>query len=243
MAVESTRETTRRRYLHAMGVDVWLARGKTPEASAAIGPESPPKRGAIESPAPTIRDAGAALDTLAAEVAACRRCPLHATRKQTVFGVGAAHAGCMVIGEAPGADEDAQGEPFVGRAGRLLNAMLRAIGLTRDEVYIANIVKCRPPKNRDPRPEEMAACAGYLRTQIALVRPRVILAVGRVAAQNLVGAMTPIGKMRGREYRHAESDVPILVTYHPAYLLRSPLEKRKVWDDLKRVRSVLEAGR
>ena len=152
----------------------------------------------------------------------------------------------MIIGEAPGADEDACGEPFVGRAGRLLNAMLRAMGMARESVYIANIVKCRPPKNRDPKPEEMVACAPYLRRQIAVVRPRVILAVGRVAAQHLAGSTSPIGRMRGQSYYYENTDdgtrLPIVVTYHPAYLLRSPIEKRKSWEDLRRAQQLLEPG-
>jgi DNA polymerase len=182
------------------------------------------------------------LAELGRTVSGCELCGLHSTRRHTVFGVGAAAARCMVIGEAPGAEEDRRGEPFVGRAGGLLNAMLRAIDLERADVYIANIIKCRPPDNRDPRPEEVAACGPYLRRQIELVEPMVILAVGRVAAQNLLGSSTPIGKMRGREYRYADTGIPVVVTYHPAYLLRSPLEKRKVWDDLCRARSLLESA-
>lgn len=146
----------------------------------------------------------------------------------------------MIIGEAPGAEEDRRGEPFVGRAGQLLNAMLRAIELPRTEVYIANIVKCRPPKNRDPRPEEVACCAQYLRRQIELVAPNVIVAAGRVAAQNLLGSSQPVGRLRGARHRDAESGLPVIVTYHPAYLLRSPNEKAKVWEDLKRMRTELE---
>ncbi|MGH7187331.1 MAG: uracil-DNA glycosylase, partial [Pseudomonadota bacterium] len=170
--------------------------------------------------------------TLRGVVAGCRRCDLHRTRTQTVFGVGNPHPEWLIIGEAPGADEDRQGEPFVGRAGQLLNAMLAAIGLCREEVYIANILKCRPPQNRDPRPEEVACCEPYLRRQVALLAPRIILAVGRIAAQNLLAITTPIGKMRGQVYALGALGVPVVVTYHPAYLLRSPTEKRKAWQDL-----------
>jgi len=180
--------------------------------------------------------------TLAKTVAACTRCALAASRTQTVFGVGARDAECMIIGEAPGADEDRLGEPFVGRAGQLLNAMLVTLGLERGQVYIANILKCRPPRNRDPRPEEVASCAPYLARQIELVQPRVILAAGRIAAQNLLGTTAPIGRLRGMEHRYASADIPVIVTYHPAYLLRSPLEKRKAWADLKRVQAVLEGS-
>ncbi|SMF95378.1 DNA polymerase [Methylomagnum ishizawai] len=170
-------------------------------------------------------------DDLAAQVVACTACPLHLTRTQTVFGVGDREARWMFIGEAPGEQEDLQGEPFVGRAGQLLNEMIRAIGLKREEVYIANILKCRPPKNRDPAPEEAAACENYLKAQLALVRPDIIVAVGRIAAQNLLKTATPIGKLRGQVYAYQE--IPLVVTFHPAYLLRSQTEKRRAWDDLK----------
>jgi DNA polymerase len=218
-------DTSRQRYLQAMQVDVWLHRDR--DSGAAV--EAP----LVEMP----------LAELEAAVSGCERCGLHAGRTQTVFGTGDPQARCMIIGEAPGAEEDKRGEPFVGRAGQLLNAMLRAIGMSRDAVYIANIVKCRPPKNRDPKPEEMVACSTYLHRQIALIRPRVILAVGRVAAQHLTGSTSPIGRMRGQSYAYENGDtgVPIVVTYHPAYLLRSPLEKRKSWEDLRRARDLLES--
>jgi len=218
-------DTSRQRYLQAMQVDVWLHRDR--DSGAAV--EAP----LVEMP----------LAELEAAVSGCERCGLHAGRTQTVFGTGDPQARCMIIGEAPGAEEDKRGEPFVGRAGQLLNAMLRAIGMSREAVYIANIVKCRPPKNRDPKPEEMVACSTYLHRQIALIRPRVILAVGRVAAQHLTGSTSPIGRMRGQSYAYENGDtgVPIVVTYHPAYLLRSPLEKRKSWEDLRRARDLLES--
>ena len=167
------------------------------------------------------------------QVTACTQCALHQNRKQTVFGVGDTSADWMVIGEAPGAEEDRKGEPFVGRAGKLLNAMLLAIGLQRDQVFIANILKCRPPENRDPRAEEVASCQTYLDRQIDLIQPRIILAVGRIAAQNLLKVDTPIGRMRGQVYEYPGSNIPVVVTYHPAYLLRSPKEKRKSWQDLQ----------
>ncbi len=170
-------------------------------------------------------------DELRSAVLGCTRCPLHLTRTQGVFGVGNREANWMIIGEAPGADEDRQGEPFVGRAGQLLNAMLKAIGLKREQVFIANILKSRPPNNRDPRPEEVRACIPYLFRQIELINPRLILCVGRIAAQTLLQTNTPIGKLRGKVHRIA-ANRPMIVTYHPAYLLRSPGEKRKSWDDL-----------
>jgi DNA polymerase len=156
-----------------------------------------------------------------------------------VFGVGRPDARLFVIGEAPGADEDRQGEPFVGRAGQLLNAMLRAIGLPRGDVYIANILKCRPPNNRDPEIEESTQCTPYLAQQIALVQPRVLLAVGRISAQWLLQTDTPIGRLRGRVQSYGERGIPLVVTYHPAYLLRSPLAKAAAWTDLCLVKELL----
>ena len=178
-------------------------------------------------------------DELATEIRQCTACGLCKTRTQTVFGVGDHRAEWLVIGEAPGADEDRQGEPFVGRAGKLLNPMLQAVGLKREQVFIANILKCRPPDNRDPAPGEAASCLPFLERQIALVRPRLILAVGRIAAQNLLATDTPIGKLRGQVHRFGPARIPLVVTYHPAYLLRSPREKRKAWDDLRLARRAL----
>jgi DNA polymerase len=180
--------------------------------------------------------AGLEWEALKARVRDCTLCELHKTRTQTVFGVGNEQAEWLVVGEAPGADEDRQGEPFVGRAGQLLNEMLLAIGLRREQVYIANILKCRPPQNRDPRPEEVVCCEPYLRRQVALIEPRIILAVGRIAAQNLLKTDARIGALRGKSFTYADTDIPVVVTYHPAYLLRSPQEKRKAWDDLQLAR-------
>lgn len=184
-------------------------------------------------------DAAQAWEILRAEVAPCVRCELHKQRTQTVFGAGNPQADWLVIGEAPGADEDRLGEPFVGKAGQLLTAMLFAIGFKRDDVYITNVVKCRPPQNRDPQPQETAACADYLRRQIDLIQPKIILALGRIAAQNLLNTDTPIGKLRQVTHRYAGTSIPLVATYHPAYLLRSPLEKRKAWQDLLFAREVL----
>ncbi len=219
-----------RQYLHAMGIDVWLFRDKSEADETAVPDAVVEKTGA----------AGTALDDLAREVATCQQCSLHRTRTQTVFGVGYPRADWLIIGEAPGADEDRQGEPFVGRAGKLLNEMLLAIGLSREQVYIANILKCRPPNNRDPKPEEVVACSSYLRRQIEFIQPVLILALGRVAAQNLLQVDTPIGKMRGQRYQYPGTELPVFVTYHPAYLLRSPREKRKVWEDIKIARRAYE---
>ncbi|AKH20298.1 uracil-DNA glycosylase [Sedimenticola thiotaurini] len=169
---------------------------------------------------------------LAARVAQCEACELHKSRTRTVFGVGAQTADLMIIGEAPGVDEDRKGEPFVGRAGQLLNAMLKAIGLGREQVYIANILKCRPPGNRDPRAEEALKCAPYLQRQVELVNPKVILAVGAVAARNLLQRDDAVGRLRTGQHHYR--DIPLVVTYHPAYLLRSPEQKAKAWQDLQK---------
>lgn len=213
--------------LATLGVDVWVRRAAPGIAEALPG-------GADESPD---------LDALAERVAACVRCDLHTTRTRTVFGIGDRNADLLIIGEAPGAEEDRRGEPFVGKAGQLLNSMLNAIGIVRERAYIANILKCRPPGNRDPRPEEVAACGDYLARQVALVAPRVILALGRIAAQSLLNESTPIGKMRGQRYTYGAAQVPVIVTYHPAYLLRSPQEKRKSWQDLLHVKTLIEESR
>jgi DNA polymerase len=173
---------------------------------------------------------------LRAAVVNCTACKLCQGRRQTVFGVGHAHAHWMVVGEAPGEQEDRQGEPFVGKSGQLLDNMLRAIGLTRAEadearqVYIANTVKCRPPGNRNPEPEELAQCEPFLIRQVELVKPRIILAMGRFAVQSLLRSNEPIGRLRGRVHRY--QGVPLIVTYHPAYLLRNLEDKAKAWDDL-----------
>ena len=170
-------------------------------------------------------------DSLARAVAECTACKLHRTRTQGVLGVGDREAEWLVIGEAPGADEDAQGEPFVGQAGKLLDQMLAALGLARGEnVYIANVLKSRPPGNRNPEPDEIAACMPYLLAQIELIRPKLILALGRFAAQNLLQTDEPIGRLRGRVHRFR--DIPLVVTYHPAYLLRNLPDKARAWEDL-----------
>lgn len=239
------------RYLRALGIERWVLRaprGTQPDAvvtsaaGAAVTSGTGRQIAEFRTPAPPPRDAAsggsedlstAGWETLARCVADCTKCGLHGGRTQTVFGVGNRSADWMIIGEAPGAEEDARGEPFVGRAGQLLNAMLQAVGQQRQQVYIANILKCRPPKNRDPLPEEAQQCWPYLRRQIELVAPKLILAVGRIAAQNLLLTDQAIGRLRGKVHIHAESGLPVVVTYHPAYLLRSPSEKRKAWEDLR----------
>ena len=195
--------------------------------------------GATPEEAVASSDGTAAWETLRTEILSCTRCSLHKSRTQGVVGVGPRRTEWMVIGEAPGAEEDRKGEPFVGRAGQLLDAMLRAIGLDRaTNVYIANVLKSRPPGNRDPKPEEVAACLPYLMRQIVLLRPRLMLAVGRIAAQNLLNTDMPLGRLRGKVHQFGELNTPLIVTYHPAYLLRTPADKRKAWEDLKFARSV-----
>jgi DNA polymerase len=181
-------------------------------------------------------------DALRERVRACRLCGLREGCTQTVFGVGNTSADLLIIGEAPGADEDRQGEPFVGRAGQLLTAMLLAMGYKREQVFIANILKCRPPNNRDPRPEEAMKCEPFLLRQIELIQPRVILSAGRISAQNLLKTDIPVGKLRGRVHRFGARQLPLVVTYHPAYLLRSPEQKAKAWDDLQLVLSILRSA-
>ena len=181
-------------------------------------------------------------DGLRQRVRNCRLCGLRQGCTQTVFGVGDTQAELLVIGEAPGADEDRQGEPFVGRAGQLLNGMLLAMGFKREQVFIANILKCRPPNNRDPRPEEAFKCEPFLLRQIELIRPKAILSVGRISAQNLLRTEIPVGKLRGRLHEYGTARIPLVVTYHPAYLLRSPEHKGKAWDDLQLALSLLRGS-
>ena len=230
-------------YLKAMGIDIWVRRDamvkpvaptadSSPAGDVTVTTTSPATELAAAMPAvPAVAKLG--WNELAQQVANCQLCDLHATRKQAVFGVGNQQADWLIIGEAPGADEDRQGEPFVGRAGQLLNAMLKAIDLAREQVYIANILKCRPPNNRDPLPEEAACCSPYLTRQIELIQPRLILALGRIAAQRLLQTNTNLARLRGQVHILEATGTPVIVTYHPAYLLRSPAEKRKAWQDLQ----------
>jgi uracil-DNA glycosylase family 4 len=168
----------------------------------------------------------------------CSRCKLHTLgRKQVVFGVGNPSADLMFVGEAPGADEDEQGEPFVGRAGQLLTKIIEAIGLERDDVYIANVIKCRPPGNRNPEPDEVERCQPFLFRQIDAIKPKVIVALGKFAAQALLQTMDPITRLRGRTFKYRGAT--LIPTFHPAYLLRNPSSKREVWEDMKKVRAIL----
>ena len=203
-----------------------LAFGPGPLAQSGPGPKAQP-------------EAPGDLEALRAHIGDCTRCKLHKLgRKQVVFGVGNPNAALMFVGEAPGADEDQQGEPFVGRAGQLLTKIIEAIGLQRSDVYIANVIKCRPPGNRNPEPDEVATCEPFLNEQIDLVKPRIIVALGTFAAHALLKTDAPISRLRGRvhEYRGGSKLIP---TFHPAFLLRSPDRKRDVWEDMKKVRALL----
>lgn len=171
----------------------------------------------------------------------CQKCGLCQSRTQTVFGSGSHTGDLLIVGEAPGAHEDQQGLPFVGRAGKLLTEMLRAIGLAREQVYIANVLKCRPPNNRDPESSEVAACTPYLKKQVDLLEPKVILALGRIAAHFLLNTEQPMHQLRGRAHHFQGTNIPLFVTYHPAYLLRSPARKIKAWEDLLLVAHRLKA--
>jgi len=179
------------------------------------------------------------LTVIRADLGDCTRCKLHSRRKNIVFGVGDPKAELMFVGEAPGEDEDIQGIPFVGKAGQLLTRIIAAIGLDRSQVYIANILKCRPPDNRNPEPDEVAVCLPFLHRQIDAIHPKILVALGRVAAQNLLRIDTPIGKLRGRFYDLR--GIPVMVTFHPSYLLRIPAAKREVWEDMQKVRDTLKS--
>jgi DNA polymerase len=227
--------------LQEMGLRVWAPAVVEAPATPAPAPEAaapapPVAATAVPSDDRAARIAAMPWPALREAVAGCTACGLCRSRRQTVFGVGHASAHWMIVGEAPGEQEDLKGEPFVGAAGHLLDSMLRALNLTREEaaperqVYIANTLKCRPPRNRNPEPEELARCEPFLMRQIELIRPKLILAMGRFAVQALLRSSEPIGKLRGRVHRY--QGVPLVVTYHPAYLLRNLADKSRAWEDL-----------
>lgn len=249
---------SRASYLKAMGIVQWRLRSVPLDADAEVLEPSEGQPAAasdpVIEPAPfseasapsmpqpvTEPDAPLEWEALQQTVAACTRCELHRTRTQTVFGTGSRQADWMFVGEAPGAEEDRRGEPFVGRAGKLLDAMLASVGKKRQEVYIANVLKCRPPNNRDPHGEEVRQCEGYLVRQIQLIKPTLLIAMGRFAAQSLLKTSRPISKLRGEVHEYTEIKVPLVVTYHPAYLLRNPIDKRKAWQDLCLIRRTGES--
>ena len=202
----------RNKILQLIGVDVWRLRA--------------------QRKSPSENDHKDSWLNLQHEIRSCELCSLHKTRNQTVFGVGDPEANWLFIGEAPGVDEDLQGEPFVGRAGGLLNEMIFSIGLSRDKIFIANILKCRPPNNRDPLAAEASQCLPYLERQIQHIDPMIIIAVGKVAAQNLLQTDKAMSQLRGRIHSFGAKKIPLVVVYHPAYLLRSPSQKFKAWEDL-----------
>ena len=220
----------------------WRQREQSPDVRSVrlqadvVGAERPAEAGRYESMIPlTPVDALAAVR---ADIGDCTRCKLHTQgRTQVVFGVGNPQADLMFVGEAPGADEDVQGVPFVGRAGQLLTKIIEAIGMKREDVYIANVIKCRPPQNRNPEPDEVETCEPFLFKQIDIIKPKVIVALGKFGAQTLLRTLEPISKLRGRvfDYRGAK----LIPTFHPAYLLRNPSSKREVWEDMKLVRKLL----
>jgi len=238
--------------LRGIGLRLWQPDGAVPPPAAAVAAPVVPAVRASAAVAPAASGSPgdvAALDwpALRQAVAGCRACGLCESRRQTVFGVGHPQAHWMVVGEAPGEQEDEQGEPFVGAAGQLLDRMLAALSLSRaadgapaQRVYIANTLKCRPPRNRNPAPEELARCEPFLVRQIELVAPRLILAMGRFAVQTLLRTDEPIGKLRGRVHR--VQGVPLVVSYHPAYLLRTPSDKARAWDDLCLAAEVAEGA-
>ena len=209
----------------------WPAPG--PVAQAAVSIAAAPRPVTPAAPM-TTGDGPTRLSVLAERVAACTKCVLHEQRKQTVFARGNPEAELCFVGEGPGADEDEQGAPFVGKAGQLLDRMIVAMGYRPEDVYVCNVVKCRPPNNRKPEPDEMAACLPYLSEQLDVVAPRVIVALGGTAAQGLIGAPVSITRIRG-EWRLYRTSIPMMPTFHPAYLLRNPAAKREVWADLQAV--------
>ena len=208
-----------RHYLRAMGIDLWLERHEGQQSDTSLQNN---------------------WQDLEQAVAACQRCELHLCRKQTVFGRGSQQARLMLIGEAPGAEEDRQGLPFVGRAGQLLDRIIAGVGLNMDDIYIANILKCRPPNNRDPNAAEVAQCQYYLQQQVDLLQPQLILALGRIAAHNLLHVSTALSRLRGQAYVFGQTKIPLWVSYHPAYLLRNPADKAKAYEDWLKVAELLK---
>lgn len=228
---------SREERLRVLGLwPVWRSRAGEPAMVGEAPADAPPSP--ADHPVPAGGPGALDWPALEAAIRACTRCPLHAGRAQGVPGVGDRNADWLIVGEAPGAEEDRLGEPFVGQAGKLLDAMLAAIGLARGEnVYIANVLKSRPPRNRDPLPAEVAACLPYLERQIELIQPKLILALGRFAAQSLLNTDTAIGRLRGQVHRY--HGVPLIVTYHPAYLLRNLADKARAWEDLLLARDTM----
>lgn len=215
-------ETMKKWYLQSMGIQLYEER--------------------LDRLISTDKEKSMLWEALKQEVALCVKCPLHKTRTQTVFGVGSNTAELVLVGEAPGQQEDLKGEPFVGKAGQLLDKMLATIGLDRQQIYIANILKCRPPDNRDPSPHEQHCCTPYLLEQLNLLQPKLIVALGRISAQYLLQSNLPLSRLRNVQHSYSAAQIPLLVTYHPAYLLRKPSDKAKAWEDLLQVKRFLQAS-
>ena len=236
---------TKSAYLNNMGVEVWRLRRDEAESIEKEMPTGLPASELELDQKPTVQASAYSnlnLQELEKDASGCQKCRLSRSRTNVVFGAGSAQAQVMFIGEAPGADEDLQGKPFVGKAGQLLTSIIEALGLTRDDVYIANVLKCRPPMNRDPSSDEARACSPYLQRQIDLIAPDVIVALGRVSAQLLLDTERPLGQLRNERHEFLDTGIEVVVTYHPAYLLRRLTEKAKVWEDLLRVRKLIKAG-
>ena len=241
--------------LDKMGIDVWCLRkrsgDKPGQDSFDAGSEKTDQADQTgdrnisvagssleENPESVISDFDS-LDDIALQICQCEKCPLQASRTKAVPGVGYANSAWMFVGEAPGQNEDQRGEPFVGRAGQLLDAMIAALQMQRSQAFIANVIKCRPPGNRDPLAEEITQCEPYLHQQLKLVQPKVIVALGRISAQALLKSSKPLGHLRGKVHHYGSTSTPLVVTYHPAYLLRSPQQKSKSWQDLLLAKSVV----
>jgi DNA polymerase len=231
----------RRQILEEMGIDVWSLRDKTGVTGSSLSGVVPAVEISTQPPAVNSETSEEWL-SLQQKVQSCQACKLSKGRTQTVFGSGNNNAELLLIGEAPGAEEDRQGLPFVGKAGKLLDAMLYAIDLNREQVFICNVLKCRPPNNRNPQPDEVEACASFLTSQIESIKPRVILALGRFAAHRLLETDAPVYKMRENGNNLPGTEIPVVVTYHPASLLRNPEQKEESWLDLCKVKSLLESS-
>ncbi len=244
-----------REILRKIGVEVWKSRAAEPveNEKLAASPDAESDAHSVAAPVAEQVPTQAATDESAVnaaadesltpierEVSACRKCELHHSRTHTVFGCGNPNADWLLVGEAPGKNEDLEGEPFVGRAGKLLDSMIAALGMTREEVFIANVLKCRPPDNRDPQPDEIEQCEPYLHRQLALIKPKVIVALGRISAQALLKTSEPLSKLRGKVHQYGADNIPLVATYHPAYLLRSPGQKARAWEDLWQAKTIAE---
>ena len=227
----------REQYLQEMGITRWVRREPDSVVVDEVVPEPAEETTEVELTVVQTPDSHMVNELdwpeLQQQVSDCVACDLHASRSQTVFGAGYQQADWMIIGEAPGNEEEQQGEPFMGQSGQLLTAMIEAMGLKREQVYITNILKCRPPENRDPVKDEILACHAFLRRQIELLQPKIILLLGRVAAQSVLDTDALMKDIHGKVFKYKETEIPVVATYHPAYLLRAPGEKRKAWQDLQ----------